>query len=168
MMKWTDSELVGTLFHELAHQVLYIKDDSEFNESFASAVEEIGVELWLTNRGEQDEFSAFMERRDIRSRMTELVTVARADLQALYESSLAPHEMRIGKERRLQQLQIELSAELELAGRSAPDWFRSSLNNARIASMGLYRNRVPEFLELYEECERDLPCFYEKAGQLAR
>ena len=44
MMRWSDLDLVAVLFHELAHQQLYVKNDSEFNESFASAVEEFGVE----------------------------------------------------------------------------------------------------------------------------
>ena len=168
MMRWTDAELVGTLFHELAHQLLYIKDDTEFNESFASAVEGIGIELWLAERGEQHQLDGFLERRRVRSRITEHVATARADLQALYESSLAAHEMRMGKERRLADLQGELIGELELAGRSAPDWLRSGLNNARIAAMGLYQDRVPEFVALFEECEQDLQCFYERAASLAK
>ena len=52
MMRWDDLHLVSTLFHELAHQVLYIKDDTAFNESFATAVEEIGIERWLATNGQ--------------------------------------------------------------------------------------------------------------------
>ncbi len=39
MMRWDDVRLVAVLFHELAHQVVYVKGDSGFNESFATAVE---------------------------------------------------------------------------------------------------------------------------------
>ena len=50
MMHWGEADLVAVMFHELAHQVLYIKDDTEFNESFATAVEEIGMQRWLATR----------------------------------------------------------------------------------------------------------------------
>ena len=166
MMHWTDTVLVATIFHELAHQVLYVKDDSEFNESFASAVEEIGIERWLASRNEQGEFDAYLERRDLMQGLIELVASARTELEALYASSLAPHEMRKGKERRLEQLRSELNAELERSGRDAPGWLDSELNNARLASMGLYQNRVAEFRALYEDCERDLQCFYDNASSL--
>jgi len=166
MMHWTDTVLVGTIFHELAHQVLYIKDDSEFNESFASAVEEFGLERWLASRGEEAGFEAYQEQRELLRQFGEIIGVARSDLEELYASSLAPHEMRLGKRHRLEQLRGELGAKLEQSGHNAPEWLDSELNNARLASMGLYQNRVPEFRALYEECERDLQCFYDNASSL--
>jgi len=168
MMHWTDTVLVGTIFHELAHQVLYVKDDSEFNESFASAVEEFGLERWLTSRDEQHEFDAYLERRRLMQEFNVVVAAARADLETLYSSSLAAHEMRLGKERRLEQLRADLDAKLEQSGYEAPRWLDSELNNARLASMGLYQNRVPEFRALYEKCDHDLQCFYGRAKELAK
>ena len=44
-INYPDAELARLIFHELAHQVVYVAGDSQFNESFASAVEEAGVEL---------------------------------------------------------------------------------------------------------------------------
>ena len=46
MMRWEDTDLVATIFHELAHQVLYVKEDTAFTESFAPAVADIGLERW--------------------------------------------------------------------------------------------------------------------------
>jgi predicted aminopeptidase len=168
MMHWEDADLIATIFHELAHQVLYVKGDSEFNESFASAVEEFGIDRWLTSRGEQADFDSYQERQALRQRLLEIVAVGRADLENLYSSSMAPGEMRLGKERRLEQLRSELDAELQQSRRETPAWLANGLNNARLASMGLYQNRLPEFRALYEECERDLRCFYEKASSLRR
>ena len=166
MMRWEDTDLIATLFHELAHQVLYIKDDSEFNESFASAVEEFGIERWLTSRGEEGEFEAYLERRALRQRLIEIIAIARGDLEDLYASSAAPEQMRSAKASRLEQLRSELDAELERSGRDAPGWLGNGLNNARLASIGLYENRLPEFRALYEECDRDLQCFYDNASSL--
>ena len=50
MLGWSDAQLAATLFHELAHQVVYVPGDSEFNESFATVVEEAGLERWLAAR----------------------------------------------------------------------------------------------------------------------
>ena len=74
MMRWDDVQLVAVLFHELAHQVLYIKGDSGFNESFATAVEEFGVERWLDTRGQSDDMSAYRERRALRQDLMALTS----------------------------------------------------------------------------------------------
>jgi len=43
MMLKSEAQRAGIIFHELAHQVVYIDDDSAFNEAFATAVEEEGI-----------------------------------------------------------------------------------------------------------------------------
>lgn len=155
MMHWADADLVATIFHELAHQVLYVKNDSAFNESFATTVEEIGIERWLSSRDQDADFSDYVERREQRKVTLEVIAVARTDLEELYATSMAAHEMRHAKEIRLAQLASELPADFEI-----------DLNNARLASMSLYQSRVPEFRVLYEECERELRCFYDQASSL--
>lgn len=157
MMHWEDADLVATIFHELAHQVLYVKDDSAFNESFATTVEEIGIERWLTSRDQDGDFIDYNERRERRKKTMEAIAVARSDLEKVYASSMAAHEMRRAKETRLAQLANELPAELEI-----------DLNNARLASMSLYQSHVPEFRALYEKCERELRCFYDHAEFLSQ
>ncbi len=166
MMHWDNTVLIATIFHELAHQVLYIKDDSEFNESFASAVEEFGIERWLASRGEQSEFDAYLERRVLSKKLIGTIAAARDDLEQLYESSMAEHEMRLGKQKRLEALRTELQDLLRESGQRAPGWLSADLNNARLASVGLYQDRLPEFRDLYEECEQDLRCFYDNASSL--
>ena len=59
MLGWSDAQLAATLFHELAHQVVYVPGDSEFNESFATVVEEAGLERWLTERRRSQELVAW-------------------------------------------------------------------------------------------------------------
>ena len=155
MMHWEDADLVATIFHELAHQVLYIKNDSAFNESFATAVEEISIERWLSSRDQSADFDQYMERRKRRKNVMQVIGAARSDLERLYASSMAPHEMRRAKETRLATLAAELPAE-----------FEGDLNNARMASIGLYQSRVPEFRALFDECGGDFLCFYAAARRL--
>jgi hypothetical protein len=49
-IRWSEPELAGLVFHELAHQLLYVQDDTAFNESFATAVQRLGTQQWLTTQ----------------------------------------------------------------------------------------------------------------------
>jgi len=167
MMGFEDVDLAAVLFHELAHQELYIKGDSEFNESFASAVEEFGVRRWLASRGSEDELDAYQERRNLRQRLMELVEQARADLAAIYSADTDAETMRAKKQARLDQLEIAINAEIKRTGRESPEWLHDGLNNARLASMVLYNGRLPEFRDLLSDCNDDIECFYAAAATLA-
>ena len=167
MMRWEDVDLAAVLFHELAHQELYIKGDSEFNESFASAVEEFGVQRWLASRGEEEELDAYQERRDLRQRLMDLVARSRADFDAIYSRDIDAVTMRAQKQARLDQLTDAINVELEKSGRESPEWLRAGLNNARLASMALYHGRLPEFRALLADCNDDIECFYTAAKRLS-
>ena len=166
MMRWQDTDLVATIFHELAHQVLYIKDDTAFNESFATAVADIGLERWLLSSDESDAYDAYLERRRVRERLVAIVRDARTELETLYASDMSGDAMRAAKDVRLQRLADDLNAELAASGTDSPGWLGGQLNNARLASIGLYELDLARFRELYEECGRELACFYERASSL--
>jgi len=167
MMNWDDVQLVAVLFHELAHQVLYVKGDSGFNESFATAVEEFGVRRWLTARGLHGDIERYESSRRLRTDLMGLVATARADLEPVYSSELPDDEKRQQKKARLNALSRDVVDLLKNAGRDSGHWSSSSLNNARLASMTLYEGRLPEFRALFEQCEQRLPCFYAEARALA-
>jgi predicted aminopeptidase len=167
MMRWTDLDLVAVLFHELAHQQLYVKNDSEFNESFASAVEEFGVERWLRSRGEDNRLQEYRSNREFRQQLLQHVQAARADLEALYASELDQSEMRQGKQDILSELRQATGEQVERSGRNAPAWLRSPLNNATLIPLSLYQGRLDEFRQLLVECKEDLQCFYDKAELLS-
>jgi len=168
MMRWDDLQLVATLFHELAHQVLYVKGDTGFNESFATAVEEFGVRRWLDSRGQTDDMRAYRERRALRQDLMALVAGARRDLRITFAKAVSDEEKRVSKRARLKQLEIAASTRLEQAGRNPAGWLRGELNNARLISMTLYEGRLPAFRALLEQCEHDMRCFYDKARELAK
>ena len=167
MLRWEDVDLVATMFHELAHQVLYVQDDTAFNESFASVVAEAGVERWLEASGDSGQLQAYLYRQDFRERIVAMAESAKRELESLYRTRIAPDEMRRRKEARLDALAVELKSAFEESGRVAPAWIGAELNNARLASMALYQDRVPEFRQLLDDCEDRLPCFYAAARELA-
>jgi len=167
MMRWGDIDLIAVLFHELAHQVVYVKDDSAFNESFATAVEEIGVRLWLEARGEQEKMADYVTGRELQQSLMALVVKAREALQPVYESDIDVAQKRQLKREHLKILADDVAAELERNGRDAGGWLSGELNNARLISTTLYEGKLPIFRALYIRCEENLDCFYAEAKSLA-
>ena len=168
MMSWDDIQLVGVLFHELAHQVLYIKGDSGFNESFATAVEEFGLERWLKSNGRPEEIEVYRQRRQLRQNLMTLVASARDNLRVTFAAAIEEGEMRRLKAQRLERLAAEMNTTLVRAGRDPSSWSNGELNNARIASMALYEGWLPSFRSMLARCEQDIQCFYARAKELSR
>src|ERR1700753_2157528 len=94
MMRYGDSELVAIIFHELAHQLLYVKNDSEFNEAFATAVEDEGLKRWLQSQGHPDLMKEFLEDNADENAFIDLFAQTRERLKKLYASGLSPDELR--------------------------------------------------------------------------
>ncbi len=167
MMNWGDVHLIGVLFHELAHQVLYVKGDSGFNESFATAVEEFGVQCWLESRGQVDDIAGYRDARQLRQDLMALVAVARVELDELYTSDIDDEDKRRQKKTRLQLLGEDAAALLQRNGRDGTNWLNGQLNNARLVSMTLYEGRLPEFRALFDQCEQNFECFFDESRALA-
>ena len=74
-IRYSDTQLARLVFHELAHQKVYAKNDTVFNESFAVVVEEEGVRRWLDTQGRGAELEAFhasqARRREFAQRVKE-------------------------------------------------------------------------------------------------
>jgi predicted aminopeptidase len=167
MMRWSDTDLIATLFHELAHQKVYVKNDTQFNESFATAVAEIGVERWFAARKEPQLLNVYLERKALRRELLQLVEEAKIQLAVLYDSEIGEEEMRRRKDAILTELSQDVSGLLSRNGAGAPGWLGGALNNARLVSLGLYEGWLPAFRELYKDCNGKLSCFYDTVGSIA-
>jgi predicted aminopeptidase len=168
MMRWDDVRLVSTLFHELAHQVLYIKDDTAFNESFATAVEEIGIERWLTANGNPEDMAGYRAQKSLNRRLVGLVDDARDDLRDYFSRDTDAENLRVLKSERYERLADEVREALRAAGRSENHWLTVELNNARLLPMALYDRHVPAFLALYADCGNELDCLYQQAEKISK
>jgi predicted aminopeptidase len=167
MMRWTDVDLVSTMFHELAHQKLYVKGDSAFNESFASAVAEIGIGRWLAARDETDHLSARNDSKRLRRAMMELVASARENLADLYAQDIAVPSKREKKEAILNALSGNAQMIVDAESILVNNWLAAPLNNARLVSLNLYAGGLNAFSIIAAECRQELDCFYARAEQLA-
>jgi predicted aminopeptidase len=168
MMRWSDVELVSTIFHELAHQKLYIKNDTAFNESFATAVATTGIERWLQARNETSQHRASTDRKRVRSDVMKLVKVARAELQDLYASEVDVSQKRSGKRAILDRLSEHAGDVIEKSNSGMRNWLAAPLNNARLMSLGLYEGGQNAFSRILDDCDADLTCFYAAADSLAK
>ena len=171
MMRYGGDELAAMIFHELAHQLLYVKDDSRFDEAFAVAVEEEGLKRWLEYRGQSARIAQLARQRAREQPFIALLRHTRGRLARLYASG-AP---RPAKLQRKQQILAGLAADIRtlerrLAVRSTiyDSWIASGLNNAQLASVSTYYDCVPGFERLLRQEDGDLPRFYDAARRLAR
>ena len=170
MLGWSDAQLAATLFHELAHQVVYVPGDSEFNESFATVVEEAGLERWLKERQRGQDLVAWRQQRERQSEFITLLLTTRDKLRSLYESAVPDDEKRSRKQYEFGELKLDY-AQLKQRwnGYSGYDrWFERTLTNAHLVSAATYYGCVPGLQRVLSEVDGDLPRFYEAAKRLAR
>ena len=161
---------VEILFHEMAHQKLYVPGDGSFNEAFATFVAQTGTERWLREQGASAERIGAYRRRVVQRReFNALLRRTRERLAALYARDLPESAMAAGKRRLFEELQQEYAGWKRTAGTDAWDaWMAQDLNNAHLALVGTYLDRVPAFGRLLARCENDLPCFYRQVENLAQ
>jgi predicted aminopeptidase len=168
MVNGGDQYVASLLFHELAHQKLYVKDDSEFSEAFAMIVEELGTERWLTQRGVPADLERYRTRRERRAQFGELIAAQQTRLRAIYASGAPAAELRAAKERAFEVLRAEYErVKANWHGNTDYDaWFAQPLNNATLASVATYTRWLPALRARAQEV--GLAAFYVDAAALAK
>jgi predicted aminopeptidase len=169
-IRYPRPELARLVFHELAHQIAYVQDDTIFNESFAVAVEREGVRRWLHRHGSQSELEAFRRSQQRRSAFLALTRKYRVRLERLYASGLPPEQMHVRKQAVFAELAQEYRAFKDAWGGFGgyDRWLGADANNASLASVGLYTQLVPAFEDLLQAADHDLPRFYAEVKRLAQ
>jgi predicted aminopeptidase len=165
----SDTRLSALIFHELAHQVLYVKDDTVFNESFATAVEQEGLRRWMHATHNQPAYRGYLLQRRRREQFIQLIARFRSRLEALYRQTLLPDDKRPFKKDIFNQLRFEY-ARMKQAWqgyRGYDYWFKEPLNNAKLISVSTYYDYLPAFIKILEQSDGDLEQFYERCNELA-
>ncbi|MCP1442378.1 putative aminopeptidase [Pseudomonas sp. GGS8] len=169
MMSWGDERLATLIFHELSHQRFYVKDDSEFNESFATFVEQEGTRQWRAFQGLPPDDGALARQQE---QFIQLLLGTRTKLEQLYTLPLSADQMRERKAAAFEQLRREYRTlrDSQWAGNKRYDaWINAPMNNARLLPLGLYNQWVPAFAALFRQVDGDWMKFYaavEKLGTL--
>ena len=167
-INYPDAELARLIFHELSHQVVYVAGDSQFNESFASAVEEAGVERWLAGFGNDAMRANYARFQGRKQQFLALLLTCRKGLEAAYAAPIPVAEKRARKARLFQQLQADYQQlKVSWGGYAGYDrFFAEPLSNAHLASIATYTDFVPAFRALLAR-EKTFPQFYAAAKALA-
>ena len=169
-IRYQESSLAELIFHELAHHHLFIKGDATFNESFATAVAQIGVARWLKTKRGTEQHDVYLARCDRRHNLSELLAVSRSNLKKLFSSNKTEQEKREGKKKIITALKKDLVA---LSGsdpgyRKLAVWAKRPINNAVLGARSVYHRRVPSFYALYEQNGRDMEAFLNEVEKIAR
>ena len=165
---YPDGALAEMMFHELAHQRMYIGGDTSFDESFATAVGEIGARLWLDRFGNEKARAQYEKSRE-RSRDFRVLTDGyRQRLLDLYASKEDDEHKRRAKVELMAALRNDyarLKAEKWAGYNGFDHWFEEA-NNASFALLATYTSRVPAFKSIYEREGRDWERFYAEAKRI--
>lgn len=168
-VQYPDANIAELMFHELAHQLVYVQGDSTFNESFAVTVEREGVERWVAAHGGEAQRRALEREQVRRQAFAELVASYRERLAGVYAEPLDEQQMRARKEEVLTQMRAEYGRLKQSWGGFAgyDHWFEQPLNNAQLASVTIYTQLVPAFQRILRENGGDLQRFYAEAKRFA-
>jgi len=167
---WPEPELARLIFHELAHQLVYVRDDTRFNESFATAVEREGVARWVTARNDPQLREQLAQEQSRHADLLALLQQARAQLQVVYESAAPAAQRRERKAQILAQLQASYGElrDRHWGGYDGYDgFFRTPWSNARLAALAAFQDDVPAFEALLAREHGDLRRFFEEVKKLA-
>jgi len=164
-----DHQLAGLIFHELAHQLVYLPSNTTFNESFATAVEREGVRRWLTKSNEVSNIDAALLGYDRQQQFVDLVADYRDRFESLYKQETNELSMRSQKLELQQALREEYAAlKLQWQGYEGYDgWFSESLNNAQLSTVASYNDLLPFFAAVFEKSNQDFSAFYAEVSRLA-
>lgn len=169
MLRSDQSRTVRVMFHELAHQKVYVPDDPDFNEAFAEFVGREGWLEWAQSEGDGQARLRAEQAAERERQLVELMLLARDRLGALYGMDLAENEMRARKRavfRTLQGCYEELKS--AWGGYEGYDaWVQEDLNNAKLAATATYFRLVDRFAALFAMSDRDWPEFHRRVGALA-
>lgn len=160
---WPEPRLAGLIFHELTHQRLYVDNDTVFNESLASAVQQMGTERWLRLRQKDIEIDQFRRSIQYNQAVVNLIEKTRVELDTLYKTGHPP-EMKRQLKQHILDTAIERHATLAKSFNHEGGytrWFASGLNNAKLASIAAYNTYVPAFINMMNAQQDSFEQFFD-------
>lgn len=173
-----DEALAELIFHELAHQKIFVRGDTDFNEAYATAVAQEGLRRWLTERGDPRAIERHRIAFERETQFVSLVTGARDRLETLYESideksldEAGGERMREQKAAIIERLREDYRTvrDSQWGGYDGYDrWMALPINNAQLNTIDTYYSLVPAFRELIRRNDGDLEAFYRDVKRLKR
>jgi predicted aminopeptidase len=165
MLDRDDASLAELIFHELSHQKIYIKNNTRFNEAFATVVGEQGAIFWLQKTNRESLLKQYKERLSVQADFIDLVKNTKNKLKKLYKTSFSDDVRRTRKQLIFEAMKqdYEYLKTSKWNGKAwYKRWFNTPINNARLVSIATYYDLVPGFIKLFEACDQNFMRFYEQ------
>jgi predicted aminopeptidase len=168
-INYSEIDLAKLIFHELAHQKVYIPGDTQFNEAFATAVEEAGIQRWLDKHGSEKMRENYVRGERLKADFLALLVRYRGKLDALYTSNTSDTFKRMQKARLFQELRGDYALmKKQWGGYDGYDrFFGKKLTNANLVSVATYYDLVPAFRTMLEK-EKKFGRFYSAVARLSK
>ena len=168
-INYDEIELVRLLMHEMAHQQVFVKNDTLFNESFASFVEDTGSLQWVKRNGDSDDLILYEEKKRKRDEVGELLRSSRENLEILYGENLKKDETTLRKQKIFLKLRTSL---LRLGyGRDGSNDYKNwvlQINSPWLAAFSLYDRYKPFFKNVFVKSNADWITFYKEVRKLKK
>jgi predicted aminopeptidase len=161
----SDEELAEILFHELAHRTYYLKGDTMFNESFATAFAQKSVQLWLKEKGQEKRLEKYRQKLKRRDEFRSLLQETKNGLSLIYNNANNDSEAILQK-RKQDSIQSFKATCIALRKKwnkpkSLESWVDEEVNNAKIAASSVYLLKVPYFNQLWDQANQDPNAYLE-------
>lgn len=168
MLGWYNWQIAGMIFHELAHQQLFISDSS-FDEAFATTVEALGLEHWLTTQDDLASLDTFNATQSREADFLAVLQTGKEQLQTLYRSGIDATQMRSQKQAVFDAMRAEHQLLTQKwGGQYYSSWFAQELKNSHLLSVATYNDLVPAFRQLFADAGRDWNAFFQQAESLGK
>ena len=168
MLRHGDTNIIGVIFHELAHQTVYVESDTAYNEAFATAVEQEGLRRWYEQSGQPGEYETYLKKKQYRHEFYRLVIQTREKLDQAFNTPITDEEKAARKQaiyKEFKSLYKQWSAKRNYHGFDT--WMQRELNNAHLALVATYQDLVPTFANMLASVEGDMQKFYQLVEAIA-
>ncbi len=169
-INYSDSSFVALIFHEFAHQEIYVKDDTTFNESFATAVEKIAVNQWLLKKNNLKEIEVFKKNEQRKKNFYKQIFFLKHNLDKIYKKNISYEEKRKLKENLMRDFRNTLLFELgkyKFITEGDRNWI-NKINNSYVGSVGLYQDLVPSFESLFKRNNNSWKAFFNDVKKISK
>ena len=169
MLYDNEARRVGIVFHELAHQLMYRKNSTTFNESFAMVVEEEGVRRWFEYQNKLVLLSQYKEDKAKGKQFHDMLLQTKNRLNLLYTQNSTAAEKREKKQQLLSSIKNDyIKLRQQWHGYSGYDkWMSQNLNNAHFVLVQTYYDLVPMFKEILRQQNNNLDTFYGEVKKIS-
>ena len=175
-LRRNDAELITVLIHEMAHQVVYVSNDTSFNESFAVFVEQEGLRQFLGYADERvildddrtELYQWYLKASKDRHLFRHLINSTFEEMEKLFSSELANAEKLRKKQQLFDDLRENyLTHKNEFRVLSYDNWFKQDLNNTHLLGVKRYHSKVDKFERLFNQQGKDWGQFFQAVRELA-